>query len=177
MKDVDEFKFENTFVPSTIKELNRSVESARPVVRLGYFILDSVLFYILFIISFFVLFFLLEYSNLLWSFKRILSNELMYLLFVILYFHYYALSEYFFNGTFGKLICGYTVINLHADKITIRQAFLRTIIRFIPFEFFSCVSDLAWHDKWSQTYVVDRREKEELQKLLHVFNGNTDILD
>ncbi len=69
------------------------------------------------------------------------------------------------------------MINQYAEKIKFEQALLRTIIRFIPFEFLTCIGERAWHDKWTKTYVVKKREKVELQKHLKIFNEFEDILD
>ena len=38
--------------------------------------------------------------------------------------------------------------------VTLPVAFLRTVIRIIPFEVISGIRDECWHDKWSDTTVV-----------------------
>jgi uncharacterized RDD family membrane protein YckC len=95
-----------------------------------------------------------------------------------IFFLYYALCEGLFGATLGKLICGYTVIDEQANKVSFGKAMLRTICRYIPFEQFSCFAERGWHDTLSKTYVVKRSEKVELQKLLGTLSNNQeDILD
>ena len=73
-----------------------------------------------------------------------------------IFFLYYALSEGLGGTTLGKLICGYTVIDEQANKISFGKAMLRTICRYIPFEQFSCFAERGWHDTLSKTYVVKK---------------------
>jgi len=93
------------------------------------------------------------------------------------YFLYYVISEGFFGTTIGKAIFGYTVIDSYARKPSQGSVALRSIIRYVPFEAFSCFGERGWHDKWSKTYVVKKKEKIELQKLLGTVHDNTDLLD
>lgn len=189
MKSINDLKVEKTYFKREVdalgnvtrnpykKMMKRPVETVDPGVRLGYFILDSILFYFLFLMGVFVFFFLIEVLGLIGLLKTVLSEEMMYIFFFMSYFLYYALSECFFGGTLGKLICGYRVINIQAERVSIGLVFLRTIIRYIPFEFLSCISGLSWHDKWSKTFVVKKKEKLELQKLLGTMHENAELLD
>lgn len=186
---IDKIKVKKTFYKREIdafgnveripyeKFVPRKIELVNPGVRLGYFLVDLVLFYILFLVGVFLFFALLEVTGILRLLKYYLSDLLIYFIFYLSYYLYYALSEYFFGGTLGKLIFGYRVINVYANKISIGQALLRTIIRFIPFEALSCIGLRGWHDKWSKTFVVKKKEKIELQKLLGTVHENTDLLD
>ncbi|MGB0521959.1 MAG: RDD family protein [Flammeovirgaceae bacterium] len=81
---------------------------------------------------------------------------------------YYIIGEHKFQRTIGKLLTKSIVINEYGEALDLRQAVLRTIIRFVPFNAFSFLgsSQRGWHDTWSKTYVVSESEYEELQLLL-----------
>ena len=81
-------------------------------------------------------------------------------------FGYYMLFELLTTSTPAKLILGRTLVNEYAEKIDGGQAALRSLIRLIPFEAFSCLGERGWHDRWTKTFVVRNAEKEELQRLL-----------
>ena len=81
---------------------------------------------------------------------------------------YYMLCEWKFGSTPGKMVFGRVVIDKNGVKPDLQTLAARTLIRFIPFEAFSCLSDRGWHDKWSETFVVHKDEAkillQELQK-------------
>ena len=71
---------------------------------------------------------------------------------------YYVFFEGVFAATPGKMIMGSRVVQLDGSKPTLGQVFLRTIIRFVPFEAFSFLgSTSGWHDRWSKTRVIRAR--------------------
>ena len=80
------------------------------------------------------------------------SNLINLIGFVLLY----TLMEGASKGrTLGKIITKTRVINYDLEPITWKDAFMRSIIRFVPFEPLSIYfGDAIWHDKWSKTYVV-----------------------
>lgn len=189
MKTIEEIKTDRTYyhrevnasgfverIPYTVK-VKRDVVIVTPLVRLGYFLLDLVFFYILYLLIATVIMalsYLITNDN---SVARTIvenNNLISYSLF----FLYYTLTEFALGGTFGKLICGYVVIDPYANKITFGKALLRTVIRYVPFEAFSCIlNERGWHDRWSKTYVVKKKEKHELRKLLKTAHDDQDILD
>lgn|GEM_PF-401467 len=79
---------------------------------------------------------------------------------------YYTIFEYLFGQTPGKMVTRSYVIDDYGDKPPIEKLLLRNIIRMVPFEAFSCLSDRGWHDKWSDTWVVPKEEMLELRRLL-----------
>ncbi|MBX2947878.1 MAG: RDD family protein [Crocinitomicaceae bacterium] len=93
-----------------------------------------------------------------------------------LLFFYYFLTESLFGASPAKIMFGYTVIDAHANKPSTGRIALRSIIRYVPFEAFSCLGERGWHDKWSKTYVVKRKERDELKQLVGKVQ-NEDILD
>jgi len=89
------------------------------------------------------------------------------LLLLSLFPGYYILSEFYFQRTIGKFFTQSIVINEYGDKPDFKTIVVRTFIRIIPFEPFSFLGNTrGWHDKWTNTFVVKRSEKELLDKLL-----------
>lgn len=66
---------------------------------------------------------------------------------------YYTLMEGLTGRTIGKLITGTKVVKDTGEPITIKDALLRTLSRFVPFEAFSGFG-VPWHDSWTHTTVV-----------------------
>jgi len=188
MKTIEDLKVEKTFyrrekdffgnvirTPYN-KFIPRKPKVVSPGVRFGYSFID---FFIIFIIQFlfgliFKIFAIQSKSIDTIIFLGLLSQ----LVSLSIFLFYYAIFETYLGGSVGKLICGYTVINNRAERITFGHGMLRSVIRMVPFEAFSCLSDRGWHDRWSKTYVVKRSEKTELQRLLGtLLNRQEDLLD
>jgi uncharacterized RDD family membrane protein YckC len=83
-----------------------------------------------------------------------------------MYALYYFLFEHFFQKTPGKFLTKTIVIDVYGKKPETRTLILRSLIRMVPFEPFSCLSDRGWHDRWSETWVVLDEEAEKLKELL-----------
>lgn len=81
---------------------------------------------------------------------------------------FYAITEYKFQQTPGKMLTNYVVIDQYVNKPDFKTCLLRTLIRIVPFEPFSCLStpSRGWHDKWTKTYVVHKDEVYKLKALL-----------
>jgi len=74
------------------------------------------------------------------------------------YLIYYTFCEKVFKGhTLGKLITGTRAIREDGENLSFKDAFLRTLSRLVPFEFFSGLGDRPWHDSWTKTMVVKAR--------------------
>lgn len=74
----------------------------------------------------------------------------------ILFFFYTFFMEYFTNGrTLGKYITGTQVITIDGKKPTIREYFIRSITRIVPFDGLSFLGENGWHDSWSDTRVIN----------------------
>jgi uncharacterized RDD family membrane protein YckC len=68
---------------------------------------------------------------------------------------YYIILEGATGRTLGKLVTKTRVVDVGGGTPTMGQCVKRTLIRCIPFEPFSCLSDQGgWHDRWSGTRVV-----------------------
>ena len=84
------------------------------------------------------------------------DNVLVYTTVYTIYALYYIILEGTTGRTIGKMIMKTKVVTLDGEKPTFGQAFIRTISRFVPFEFISDWMDdsVMWHDKWASTRVV-----------------------
>lgn len=85
--------------------------------------------------------------------------------YVILYPWYYILLEYSSQASLAKLVLGRVVVNEYGEKPTFGQIVGRNYARLVPFEAFSCFSDLGWHDSWSKTYVIRKQDLADLKTL------------
>lgn len=81
-----------------------------------------------------------------------------YLIVIFNYLVYYTLCEKLFKGyTLGKLITGTRAIRQDGEELSFKNAFMRSLIRLVPFEIFSGFSTLTWHDSWTNTMVIKSR--------------------
>lgn len=87
------------------------------------------------------------------------GGGLTQLIFLFLYFSvfflYYTLLEGTKGKSLGKLITKTRVLSIEGERITYGKAFVRTLIRFLPFEFISGFSGTTmWHDQWTYTMLI-----------------------
>ncbi|HTJ14279.1 MAG TPA: RDD family protein [Dinghuibacter sp.] len=76
------------------------------------------------------------------------------LIFSIIFVVYYTLMEGATGKTIGKMCTGTRVIRDDTgERITFKDALLRSLSRLVPFEVFSGFG-FPWHDTWTQTTVV-----------------------
>ncbi len=90
--------------------------------------------------------------------KGIVYYLFVYAISIFDYLVYYTLCEKLFKGyTLGKLVTGTRAIQQNGQELTVGKAFLRSLIRCVPFEIFSGFNTLTWHDSWTNTMVVKSR--------------------
>lgn len=109
------------------------------------------------------------------------NDSLLNLLNLVVFLSYpflYILMEYKFQQTPGKMVTGYLVIDKYAGKPDFKTCVLRTLIRFVPFEAFSCLGSPSrgWHDKWTDTYIVHKEEVKKLQRILEKENSTPSLV-
>ncbi len=81
--------------------------------------------------------------------------------FLFILLAYYTLMEAFTKGhTIGKFITGTKAVSMDGSNITFKQAFIRSISRFVPFEAFSALAlgYTPWHDSWADTVVIKMKK-------------------
>lgn len=132
--------------------------------RFGHFLLDRIFFYI-FLIAIGFMGGILAYAvNAMDIFDSpyfdIITNILTYL---VLYPWYYIIFEFSMQSSPGKLVLGRVVVNAYGEKPTFMQIVGRSYARVVPFEVFSCLGTLGWHDTWSDTYVLRKKDLQELK--------------
>jgi uncharacterized RDD family membrane protein YckC len=61
--------------------------------------------------------------------------------------------------TLGKLVTGTRAIKDDGSRLTPAKAFLRYLVRLVPFEQFSALGtpSYPWHDRWTKTLVIDEK--------------------
>jgi len=92
---------------------------------------------------------------------KIVENNKIFL--VLLFIpSYYFIFEVTFGKTIGKFLTQTKVVQLNGERITIKQAFIRNIIRFIPYNRLSgrLNDGIYGHDIISNTRVIDEKLKE-----------------
>lgn len=92
---------------------------------------------------------------------RIIEGMNDYLLGMALYLLYYVPQEALGGVTIGKLITRTRVVREDGRPVTLRDSLVRTVVRLIPFEAFSFLSQprpRGWHDSWSKTKVISLRQ-------------------
>ncbi|MCX2745772.1 RDD family protein [Mangrovivirga sp. M17] len=113
------------------------------------FLIDYAIFY--------VMMFLLGVVSALysWGFEEI-DDFVLNILSIGVFLSYYILIETITNGrSLGKYILGTKVVKVNGEQPEINDYFVRSICRIVPFEAFSFFGSVGWHDKWSDTRVVD----------------------
>ena len=83
------------------------------------------------------------------------------------------MTEAMSNGrSIGKLITGTRAVNVDGTDMSFQKAFVRNIVRAIPFNALSAFGtpSIPWHDRWSDTMVVD-------EKKLALQNQRVDLFD
>lgn len=70
---------------------------------------------------------------------------------------FYTLFEYFSKGrTLGKMATGTVAVREDGERLTFKDALLRSLCRCVPFEPFSAFGYRPWHDSLTRTMVVKK---------------------
>ena len=140
-----------------IVDRNRASNST----RVANYLIDLIVFYI-FIFIFGIglgLLYSLTQSSFLGNFLDTLSglNSLVDRMITLIFYGLYMfVVEWALKGrSIGKFITGTKVVNMDNRPLTVSDYFVRNISRAVPFDSFSFFGSLGWHDKWSDTRVVN----------------------
>ena len=148
---------------SVIADIKRRVKVISGGKRFAHYFIDLILFHIFYeVISRILLLFDISDSIGVLFIGFIHVNSM----FIISYSLYYIIFEYFFQKSPGKFLTKSRVIDVYGNKPSISNIIIRSVIRLVPFEVFSCLSDRGWHDRWSDTFVVPDEEAIKLKELL-----------
>jgi uncharacterized RDD family membrane protein YckC len=93
------------------------------------------------------------------------------------YLGHFIVGEFFFQKTIGKVLTRSLVVNEYGEAPGFKAVLLRTLIRMLPLEPFSCLgSERGWHDRWTNTYVIGKGELMQLRRLLREKSQLQDVL-
>jgi uncharacterized RDD family membrane protein YckC len=99
-----------------------------------------------------------EYTIRVFSEQTFETYFVSYLIAVFHYLFYYTICEKAFKGyTLGKLLSGTRAVRMDGQELTLKDAFLRSLSRMVPFEVFSGFGEQPWHDTWTKTAVIKAR--------------------
>lgn len=147
--------------------------------RFGHYLLDVVFYYVFALILAIPIVFILMALGM--DVENIAEGSGLYNLadrlisWLILYPGYYILFESTMQSTPGKLILGRVVVNEYGEKPDFFTIVKRSYSRVVPFESFSCFSGLGWHDSWTDTMVIRKKDLEELKMALKVQDFDAEI--
>ncbi|WP_417603407.1 RDD family protein [Owenweeksia hongkongensis] len=130
--------------------------------RFGHFFIDMIIYSLLMIPVEVVFNILVDYQPSTVGAAIFMSYFPSYIFYALYYFTF----EYFTQSTPGKLLTKCIVINEFGQKPTINELIVRSLVRLVPFEALSCLNERGWHDRWSNTWVVQKEENEKLQAIL-----------
>jgi uncharacterized RDD family membrane protein YckC len=93
--------------------------------------------------------------------RELLSNKLiLYSITIFDFLTIYTFIEAVSKGrSLGKVITKTQAVNEDMTSIKMKQAFLRSMCRLIPFEVFSGLGGYTWHDRFTKTYVVKKMQQ------------------
>jgi uncharacterized RDD family membrane protein YckC len=153
---------------------NRIVKTVAEGPRFGHYFVDCICYYVLLIFIGFLVEFLRIATNTN-DYTSVTTNLLLSLLYLLGYPLYYFLCEFLWQKTPGKFLTRTIVVNEYGEKPSTRALLFRSLIRFVPFEAFSCFNNrqkqsLGWHDRWTNTFVIPDEELNDLKSLLELEN-------
>lgn len=152
--------------PYQAKRPVKVVEGGR---RFAHYFIDSLIFGI-FVMPFDFILSYLDYQPQTFGFAVFYSYFPSY----ILYGFYYFIFESLLQSSPGKMLTNSVVINEFGQKPTQKELIVRSVVRLIPFEILSCLSERGWHDEWSNTWVVTKEEYALIQEKLKEINLKLD---
>lgn len=132
--------------------------------RFGGFLLDLV-FMLIFeaIVGIAIAFIVLAFGDVSYLDSQEFDIMTRLLTFLVIRPAYYIIFEGSSQATLAKMILGRVVVNEYGEKPTWGQIIGRAYGRIVPFEPFSCLGTLGWHDTWSKTFVIRKKDLYDLQ--------------
>lgn len=129
--------------------------------RFANFIIDLLSFYVVLMFAAFLLgIFQVILEKDLTSWMTDINPLLDRLVSMLLYATYMSIIELIFKGkSLGKLITKTRAVNIDGTLMDTSNTIRRNFCRIIPFDQLSFLGDGCWHDKFSDTMVVDLKEK------------------
>ncbi len=140
-------------------------ERASKIQRFGHYLIDGFIILIVFSKYIYSLSNIVESLTYFFSFEAAIT-----IMYFIASIFYYLVFESIFKITPGKCLLNTRIVNCRKDKILFGQHFIRTLSRKIPFEVFSFLgqNSAGWHDKLSNTAVVQQQADAKYGKLAEI---------
>ncbi|KYH04015.1 MULTISPECIES: RDD family protein [Chryseobacterium] len=136
---------------------------AEKLTRFANFIIDRVVISVFFLALGFIASLLYSLANIDFLINIVykmseMNRFLDILITSLIYFMYTFLIEYFTKGrSIGKYITGTKVICIDGTEPTFNDYLIRNISRIVPFDTLSFFGENGWHDKWSETRVINMK--------------------
>lgn len=149
--------------PDLLQELEQEIylEPASQGTRFANYIIDVILFYV-FVFALGTLLGVIMYSQdttVDYESSSFSNSILEYVISMLLLVLYFTLLEGLTKGkTIGKMITGTVAVKEDGSPLTIKEAFLRSLCRIIPFEPLSGLGARPWHDSITKTFVVKKHK-------------------
>jgi len=150
--------------PDLLEEFEQTIDltPVSPGLRFANYLIDIIVFYALCYIMgiLYGIMLVTTYNN--GQSYGTAANMQLYLFFgaMLIMTAYYTLFEFFAKGrTLGKMATGTVAVREDGSNLTFKDAFLRTLCRFIPFEIFSAFGYRPWHDSITHTLVIKKPRK------------------
>ncbi|MDR1877238.1 MAG: RDD family protein [Flavobacteriaceae bacterium] len=123
-------------------------------IRLANHIIDMIVYYLfIYVLAIFIII-----TRVGTSLSFLGNNFLAQLVFALFYALFMFGMETLLKGkSIGKIITGTKVVTEYGEKPTISEFLARSFSRIVPFEPFSFLGNMGWHDKWSNTRVVKEK--------------------
>ncbi|ROI01592.1 MULTISPECIES: RDD family protein [unclassified Chryseobacterium] len=131
-------------------------------IRFINYVLDRIFIQIIFYMTFFMLgmLYTIIYGEVIDG-KAIDNDQVatfyIFIFYLVLSFLYFFFMEYYLGRTLAKYITGTEVVSIDGAKPGIQQIISRTFIRAVPFNSLSFLGQNGWHDSWSETRVINRK--------------------
>lgn len=79
----------------------------------------------------------------------------------LVYLTYMIVMEYKTGRSVGKYVTGTKVVSTDGTKAELTQIIYRNLARLVPFDAFSFLGTDGWHDRWTDTRVVNAKQYEQ----------------
>lgn len=148
---------------SVFEEMEEQLIYASTGQRFLNHLIDTIVWYILYLGIFFALGLLqsLTGADMLSTFIDEYGEPTLwiYALFISIWLILYTFFEGALKGrTIGKMITGTRAVKEDGTNLTLKDAMMRSLCRFIPFDALSALSGHPWHDTLTKTMVVKTRK-------------------
>lgn len=141
---------------NTYKELDLEYCRVGSGKRLANYIIDMIAFYMMIFFLSLIIELVFPGSVSEWDIDGITDRIITIILYGLVMF---VIEAAFQGKSLGKLITRTRAVNINGKAPSFSQLLKRNFVRAVPFNAFSALGSpcVPWHDRWSDTYVVDEK--------------------